>query len=542
MISGVTLTSTDTLHSPARRRLFRKVSPQGQRGRFQPAAPIKYEWTRADTISTAVIAVLALLTRFIPLTYPTSGGTPVFDEKHYVPQAWDMVRSWDNLFIPGIESNPAYGLVVHPPLAKQIMALSEMVFGYTPLGWRFMTAAFGVATILLTMALVRTISGSWQVATFAGLIAVFDGVLLVSSKFGMLDIFQVTFVVAAAWALARDHNQMRQRLHHAWETGTMGTSAFGPRFGFRWWRFTAGVMLGLALGVKWSGLYYMAAFGLMSVFSDLALRRRYGVKRYVLGTLIRDTPAALASIVAVPVILYTWTWRAWFANETAVYRHALSDGTISEESALRSLPEPIANWFYYHSSVLEFHASLTTSGGHSHPWDSKPWAWLVAARPILYYSNTDVACSAGSCRQMLFLFGTPIIWWAVIPAVLWGMWCLIIRKDRRFLIPVIGFLAGFVPWVASYDRQMYFFYAAAFIPFVIALIALALGQLVGSGSRIGRGPIAALGGARMTWGTFAVVCYLAAVVAMFVYFSPILYGFTISDDWYNSMMWLPSWQ
>ena len=81
--------------------------------------------------------------------------------------------------------------MVHPPLGKQIVALAEWIFGYSPLGWRFMTALFGAATVLLTMSLARRVSLSWQVATLAGLIAVFDGVLLVSSKFGMLDIFQV---------------------------------------------------------------------------------------------------------------------------------------------------------------------------------------------------------------------------------------------------------------------------------------------------------------------------------------------------------------
>ena len=235
-----------------------------------PTTPRPFLWSKADWISFSVVGVLALLTRFVGLTSPVSDGTPVFDEKHYVPQAWDMVRSWDNIFIGGIESNPGYGLVVHPPLAKQIVALSEWVFGYSPMGWRFMTALFGAATVLLTMALARRVSNSWQVATLAGLLAVFDGVLLVSSKFGMLDIFQVFFVVAAAWALAHDHNQMRERLHEAYIEKRMGSSDFGPRFGFRWWRFLAGVFLGLSLGVKWTGLYFIMFFGLMSVFSDLA--------------------------------------------------------------------------------------------------------------------------------------------------------------------------------------------------------------------------------------------------------------------------------
>ena len=76
-----------------------------------PPAPRAYQWGKADWISTSVVGVLALITRFVGLTAPVSKGTPVFDEKHYVPQAWDMVRSWDNLFIGGIETNPGYGLV-----------------------------------------------------------------------------------------------------------------------------------------------------------------------------------------------------------------------------------------------------------------------------------------------------------------------------------------------------------------------------------------------------------------------------------------------
>lgn len=518
-------------------------SPRTPHNRVMPSAPRTYTWGKADWISTGIIAVLALITRFVGLTAPVSQGTPVFDEKHYVPQAWDMVKSWDNLFIGGIETNPGFGLVVHPPLGKQIIALSEWVFGYTPLGWRLMTALFGVATVLMTMALARRLSFSWQVATFAGILAVCDGVLLVSAKFGMLDIFQVFFIVAAAWALARDHQQMRERLHDALLSGGMGTSPFGPRFGFRWWRFTAGVFLGLSLAVKWSGLYYIMFFGLLCVFSDLALRRKYGIRRYIVGTLIRDTPAALASLVAVPIMIYVWSWRAWFASETAVYRHAKVDGTIGEDSWFMHLPEPVAGWFYYHLSVLDFHASLTSSGGHHHPWDSKPWAWLAGARPILYYSSTDLECSGGGeCRKMLYLFGTPAIWWLVVPAVLWGLWSLIIRRNRAFLIPLVGFAAGFLPWLAAFDRQMYFFYATAFIPFVIVLLALILGQMVGHGKPIRWRWVTRIAGGTMRRGTFAAACYLALVVAMFFYFAPILYGFIIPESWYQSMMWLPSWK
>lgn len=504
-----------------------------------PAAPRRYTYGVADAVSTAIIAALALATRFLGLSAPHANHTPVFDEKHYVPQAWDMVQSRENLFLGGIESNPGYGLVVHPPLGKQLIALGEMLFGYTPLGWRLTVALCGVITVVLIMELARRLSHSWQVAFFAGLIAVCDGVLLVASKFGMLDMFQVMFIVAAALLLALDHEQMRHRLHQAWADGRMGPSDFGPRFGFRWWRFAAGIALGLALAVKWSGLYYIAFFGLMSVFLDLALRRRYGVRRYVTGTLVRDTVPALASLVAVPALIYLWSWRAWFASETSVYRHSASDGTIPGDSWLQIFPDALAGWLYYHVSVLEFHSELTTSGGHSHPWDSKPWSWLAATRPILYYSSTDIPCGETTCRSMIYLFGTPALWWLTVPVVVWGVWRLIIRRDRRFVVPLTGFAAGFLPWLAAFDRQMYFFYATALVPFTIVMLALALGLMVNTGPpaswtrRLVRVPL--------SYGTLAVITYLSLAAAMFLYFSPILYGYQVPDWYYSQLMWLPSW-
>lgn len=496
----------------------------------RPPAPPTFRWTSQDTLTWCIIAFFATLTRFIGLGSATSSGTPVFDEKHYVPQAWDMVQSWINPITGGIESNPGFGLVVHPPLAKQIIALGEMIFGYSPLGWRIMVALFGTLTVLGIMALTRRLSGSTVVTFIAGIIATADGVLLVSSRFGMLDIFQVFFITAAAWAFVRDRQQMHRRLDDA----GVGDSDFGPRLGFRWWRFTTGVFLGLALSVKWSGLYYIAFFGLASVFLDLWLRRAYGVRRYVLGTWVRDVVPALASLVLIPALLYIWSWRAWFAAETSVYRHSLADGTIKEDSPLQFLPESLAGWLHYHFSVLNFHGSLTTSGGHSHPWDSKPWSWLVAGRPILYFSSTDIDCTlGGTCRRMIYLFGTPAIWWLTVPVILWACWSLFIRKQRAYIIPLVAFAAGFLPWLAAYDRQMYFFYAAALAPFVITMLALACGELWQRGVLLKNG---------LTTGSLAVVSYVALVVTMFLVFSPILYGYIVPDSVYESLMWLPSWR
>ncbi|RRO93609.1 PTS fructose transporter subunit IIC, partial [Corynebacterium bovis] len=41
---------------------------------------------------------------------------------------------------------------------------------------------------------------------------------------------------------------------------------------------------------------------------------------------MRDAVPAAASIVLVPVMVYLFSWRAWFASETGVYRHIASSG------------------------------------------------------------------------------------------------------------------------------------------------------------------------------------------------------------------------
>ena len=88
--------------------------------------------------ATAVVAALAALTRFMSLGSPTDAGTPIFDEKHYAPQAWQLLHNY------GVEDNPGFGLVVHPPAGKQLIAFGEALFGYTGVGWRFTAAVFGV--------------------------------------------------------------------------------------------------------------------------------------------------------------------------------------------------------------------------------------------------------------------------------------------------------------------------------------------------------------------------------------------------------------
>src|SRR5207245_11667630 len=86
---------------------------------------------------TLLVTAIGAIVRFQNLGFPTDNGTPVFDEKYYASQAWQMLRNG------GYEDNPGYELTVHPPVGKYLIAVGEWIFGYNGVGWRFMSALAG---------------------------------------------------------------------------------------------------------------------------------------------------------------------------------------------------------------------------------------------------------------------------------------------------------------------------------------------------------------------------------------------------------------
>ncbi|MGK2902472.1 MAG: dolichyl-phosphate-mannose--protein mannosyltransferase [Mycobacterium sp.] len=476
-------------------------------------------------VMTAIIGALAALTRLLNLGSPTDAGTPIFDEKHYAPQAWQMLGNG------GIEDNPGYGLVVHPPLAKGLIAIGEALFGYTGLGWRFSGAVCGVIIVILVARIVRRISRSTLLGAVAGLLIIADGVSFVSARTALLDVYLVVFVVAAFGALIVDRDQVRERMHVALLEGRVGDTPWGPRLGVRWWRFGAGVLLGLACATKWSGLYFIAFFGVMTLAFDIAARRQYRVPRPWLGTLRRDTVPAAYALGVIPLSIYLASYARWFAAETSVYRYEVGR-TIGEGGLL---PDAIRSLWYYTASVYRFHSGLTNAAGNHHPWESKPWTWPMSLRPVLYAIDQQnvPGCGAESCVKAVMLVGTPTMWFIAVPVLVWAVWRTFVRHDWRYAVVLVGYSAGFLPWFFDIDRQMYFFYATAMAPFLVMLIALILGDVLYQPRQNPE---------RRTLGLIAVSCYVALVITNFAWLYPILTGLPISQSTWNMQIWLPSWR
>lgn len=479
---------------------------------------------------TAFLTLFGGFLRFQNLGFPTDKGTPVFDEKHYVPQAWEMLRNG------GIEDNPGYELTVHPPLGKQLIAIGEWLFGYTGWGWRFTAALCASLMILLIVRIARRLTRSTLLGAVAGVLLICDGVSHVQGRMGMLDIFMAFFVLVAFGCLLLDRDQVRRRMAITVEEGWATESPYGPRLGFRWWRFACGVSLGLACGVKWSGIFYVAAFGLLTVFWDVSARRAAGVTRPWLGSLRRDLLPAVWALLVLPVLAYLATWWAWFANETAIDRYL---GAQAAESGWHSgwydvLPQALRSLWQYSGNVLEFHENLETPDTGQHPWESKPWTWPMGLRPMLYYYDGGTSgCGEGNCHSATMLIGTPALWWLSLPMVAWGLWRMIARLDWRWAAVLVAYLAGLLPWFTNLDRQMYFFYATPMAAFLVLGLALALGSVLGRNRD---------GYERRGTGLLVIALYVGLVVANFIWLWPILNGDSITEWRWQAELWLPSWK
>src|SRR6266404_8095809 len=87
-------------------------------------------------ITAAVLFVLAHFAMLIGVTTPEKF---YFDEVHYVPAARQMLEP----VMPQPMLNP-----MHPPLGKQLIALSIRLFGDRALGWRYPGALFGALAVV----------------------------------------------------------------------------------------------------------------------------------------------------------------------------------------------------------------------------------------------------------------------------------------------------------------------------------------------------------------------------------------------------------
>jgi len=419
-------------------------------------------------IAPILIAIASFVLRLINLGLPKGF---VFDEVYYVDGARDLLKY-------GVEvdgANPEF--IVHPPVGKWLIASGIKLFGDTGFGWRFASAVFGTLLILLFARLIHVLFYSPLLTALGAALMALDGLLLVHSRTALLDLFLTFFTLLGVFLWYRNR--------HIW----------------------AGIAFGLAIGCKWSAIYFVALIGLLAVYRILVahdIRKSF-----------KPIVAKFAQYGLLPVFVYTLTWIGWFVSDRGWSRQWSSN--------------PLASWFHYHSEMLNFHTGLT----EQHPYQANPWSWLIMGRPTSFFYASPQGCEAKDCAQEVLALGTPILWWVgtIAIAVVIGYWIkslLLRRGDSALNIVVLGMAAGYLPWFAMQQRTAFSFYAIIFEPFMIVAIVYCAKLLLDSGLK----PVVSQS---IVGGTFALI------LLCFLFFIPLFTGQIITYEDWRLRMWFESW-
>jgi 4-amino-4-deoxy-L-arabinose transferase-like glycosyltransferase len=310
-----------------------------------------------------IITTIAGVLRFWNIAGPQ--GT-VFDEIYYATESQEILHF-------GYENNPGFGLIVHPPLAKQLIAIGDWLFGgwSQQFGWRFSSALVGTLSVLITIRVARRMFRSDLMAALAGLLLTVEGVSFVMSRLALLDIFLQFFAILAFAAMVLDRDQLRSRLARLLADGADLTDG-PPRLGPRPWRLVAGVSLGLMCAVKWSGLSFWVLFAILSVAWDRGAFRSAGVRYPWSAVWRRSLPGAIGSYGVASAAAYLLTWVGWINGENSWNRHWADAHKATGLETL--MPGWLRSMINFHRVAYNFHVGLTAH----HPYGS---AAVVVADP-----------------------------------------------------------------------------------------------------------------------------------------------------------------
>jgi dolichyl-phosphate-mannose--protein O-mannosyl transferase len=346
----------------------------------------RFEWHSAG--AGIIVFLLGYFALLIGIDTPDH---PYFDETHYVPAARQLLQT--HFAVPTLN-------LEHPPLAKELMALSIWLFGDNPFGWRTMSALFGALALTGVYLCGRALFDDRRAALWATAIAGLNQMLFVQARIAMLDIFALAFVL---WGLAAF------------------MASFRPNARMRALLCTAGLCFGLATACKWSGIF---AWGM--------------------------------SIAIVGVVLVLRRWRTQFEEprSTDWYREDLWAGMRARDwlmcLGLVPLAAYVVTWLPIYGfspaalweaqrRIFQDNATLVTP----HPYMSAWPSWPLLARPVWFLFE-----KAGDDRYWAVLsLGNPVILWSAIPAVLLCLRDWIVERRYDAFLIVASYAALYLAWM-----------------------------------------------------------------------------------------------
>ena len=353
------------------------------------------------TKSPIVAIIIFFAAHFALLVGVTTPEKFVFDEVHYVPAARQMLEP----VLPQPILNP-----MHPPLAKQLIALSIRFFGDSALGWRYPGTLFGALAIVAMYLCGLALFEGQQPALAVALLAFFNQMVFVQSRIAMLDIFALAFGLFGIAAFMHGFRRLRPHRHFA----------------------LAGAAFGLAAACKWSGLFPLAV-----------------------------------CIVIIGAVRLLQSWRTEFADGSAddwyrpelwpdfKYYHFAACFVLIPAIVYLASFVPLYGLSFWDlvEAQRRIFADNTTTAIAGHTYMSSWPSWPLLVRPVWFLFD-----KVGDDRIAAIVFlGNPVVLWAALVALAVCLRDFIMARRADAFLIVAFYFGTWLAW-ALLPRTLGFLY------------------------------------------------------------------------------------
>lgn len=444
-----------------------------------------------------ILIALTFITRFAFLGYPAE---VVFDEVHF------------GKFVSAYFTNEYY-FDIHPPLGKMLIAGFAEISGVKPnfdfsqigkkfntggfLMLRFLPALFGALIPLLIYLIIKQTGLSSKTAFFGAFLTIFDNALLVQSKFILLDSALLFFGFSSLCFFLK----FRKEQNDQKKIGFLLASATLAVFSF---------------SIKWTGLSFAGM--IMLIFLTDLIRKKICFKTFVSGLFI----FTLTGFIIYYFIFWIHFQILYKSGPGNVYMSPTFQKTLAENNYVRNIP-PLSGWQKFielNQAMFRYNASIKAS----HPDSSRWYQWPIGIKPIWYWSKNETGKTAN-----IYLFGNLIAWWTVLAGIISSFSITIFRKTRQklpsiFYLFLLGYLINLLPYIFIGRVAFLYHYLPALIFGILTLSVLyekILSPFIASKISPKTEKIFYSG-------------YLSLCLLVFLIFSPLSYGFSISPEYLNN--------
>ncbi len=449
-------------------------------------------------IDIVCLTVASLLTHLFLFGFPNEA---VFDEVYFTS------------FISNYFTHN-YFFDIHPPFAKLLIAGVGYLAGFQPLshelviGESFGTASFiwlrllpviaGIVLPIIVYKLCKEFKLSRAASLAAGFLIIFESSLLVQSRFVLLDSLLLAF---GFFGLLLYFIHVRNQ-----------------KF---WVKLLSVVFLTFAFSIKWTGGTFFAIVILLEIIR--LTKNRLSIHHWI---------RSVSLFFIVPTLIYfsffaihlslLWKTGPGDAFMSKAFQKTL-EGNINNGSNIDplGLGEKAAelNFEMYRSN-----ARLTAT----HPYGSKWYTWPLMERPVFYWQHQ----TSPTTNQFIYLFGNPFIYWsstiAVILSIIFLAYAFIKRRvkyNRKLgVFLLFAYLFNLLPFIGITRVMFLYHYFTALVFAIITLVFL----------------IDMIENEKTKKKAFISVVVISAL--FFIYFSPIIYGISISQSSEHLFFWISSWR